>query len=206
MTHKLKTAFEIRARLFTFIDTRHHMPHISTRTDDVTKAAFKAVAKKRRKTESKLLDEFVASVIGASQAIEEVAMEEPGSVEPSAVGAELGRLNIRPPAFILDGIKERAKWKEMSANRWVVALLQSHLTGKPVVTDYEIAALKSSARELAAIGRNLNQIARALNESFHETDRVKLELLKDLATEIKVNRQAIRNLVRASLNSWGVSA
>ncbi len=182
------------------------MPLIKTRTDEETKRAFKAVAKKRHTTESKMLDAFVASVIGPSHVVEEVAMEEPGAVEPSSGGAEYGRLNIRPPAFILDGIRERAKYKEMSANRWVVALLQSHLTGKPVVTDYEIAALKSSARELAAIGRNLNQIARALNESFHETDRVKLELLKDLATEIKVNRQAIRNLVRASLNSWGVSA
>lgn len=181
------------------------MPHINTRVDEDTKKAFKAVAKQRQITESRLLLELVAPVIGLQLEPISVITEEPEPVEPSAETVDPLRLNLRLPAFLLEGAKQQAEWKRMSVNRWVVALLQSHLTGKPVVTDYEIAMLKASGRELAAIGRNLNQIARALNDSFHETDRVKLQLLNDLAAEIKVNRQAIRNLVRASLHAWGVS-
>jgi hypothetical protein len=40
------------------------------------------------------------------------------------------------------------------------------------MTDQELAVLQASDRELAAIGRNINQIAKALNEAFHETERV----------------------------------
>lgn len=176
------------------------MPHIITRTDEETKKAFRAVAKKRGITESKLLDELIASAIRAKPGAQ--IADDPEPVKPTAESIEPARINIRLPAFLLDGAKQRAESKAMSTNRWVVALLQTHLTQKPVMTDYQVAMLKGSGRELAAIGRNMNQIARALHESSHETDRMKLKLLEDLAAEIKVNRQMISDLVRASLHAW----
>lgn len=180
------------------------MPNIITRTDEETKKAFRAVAKRRGITESRLLDELIATAIRVKPGAQ--IADDPGSVKPTAESIEPARINIRLPAFLLEGAKARARGKHMSTNRWVGALLQTHLTANPVMTDYEIAMLKGSGRELDAIGRNLNQIARALNESFHETDRVKLQLLNDLAAEINVNRQAIRNLVRASLHAWSFEA
>lgn len=158
----------------------------------------------RRVTESKLLDELISNEI--SRAMGEGGGELLEPVEPAAEGIEPARFNVRLPAFLLDGAKKRAESKAMSTNRWVVALLQTHLTEKPVATDYEIAILRESNRELAAIGRNLNQIAKALNESFHETDRVKSRLLADLGAEIKVNHRATRNLIKASLQAWSFGA
>lgn len=182
------------------------MPQIRTRTDEETKTAFKAVAEKRQITESRLLDELIAAAIATELAAATALARTPDSISPTPAGVEPARMNLRMPGFLLDGAKTRAQAKHMTTNRWVVALLQTHLTGKPVVTDYEIAILRESNRELAAIGRNLNQIAKALNESFHETDRVKSRLLADLATEIKVNRQATRNLIKASLHAWSFEA
>ena len=90
----------------------------------------------------------------------------------------------------------------MAPSRWVTALVQSNLTRQPVMSDDELAGLLASNRELAAIGRNLNQIARALNEAFYETERVKLEKLAELRQVITENRLAVRALVRASQNAW----
>ena len=68
--------------------------------------------------------------------------------------------------------------------------------------DTELQGLRTSNRELAAIGRNLNQIAKALNEAFHETERVRLDRLAELSRAIEGNRMAIQSLVRASQNTW----
>ena len=68
--------------------------------------------------------------------------------------------------------------------------------------DTELQELRASNRELAAIGRNLNQIAKALNEAFHETERVRLDRLTELGRAIEGNRVAIQSLVRASQNTW----
>lgn len=91
----------------------------------------------------------------------------------------------------------------MTPSRWAASLIQSNLTGQPVMTKVELAELQTSSRELAAIGRNINQIAKALNEAFYETERVRLDTLAELSKAVAENRSAIRALVRASRNAWG---
>ena len=81
-------------------------------------------------------------------------------------------------------------------------MVQSNLTAQPVMTSDELAVLRASNRELAAIGRNINQIAHALNADFHETERVKLEKLAELRQVITGNGAAVRALVRASQSAW----
>jgi iron-sulfur cluster repair protein YtfE (RIC family) len=90
----------------------------------------------------------------------------------------------------------------MAPSRLVAALVQSNLMRAPVMSAAEIAALQESNRELAAIGRNVNQIAKAINEAFHHTERVRLDKLVELAQAIQENRATIRALVRASQNAW----
>jgi hypothetical protein len=74
----------------------------------------------------------------------------------------------------------------------------------PVLTEIELLAVEAVNRELGAIGRNINQIARALNEAHFQTERVRLDRLTELSEKIDSTREAIRGLVRASRNSWGV--
>ncbi|MCV0267914.1 MobC family plasmid mobilization relaxosome protein [Pseudomonas aeruginosa] len=45
----------------------------------------------------------------------------------------------------------------------------------PVLTDEEVNTVRESCRQLGAIGRNLNQVARALNIEFRESDKLKQE-------------------------------
>jgi hypothetical protein len=90
----------------------------------------------------------------------------------------------------------------MSFSRWISALVQSNLTRHPVLTETELLAIEASTRELAAIGRNINQLARALNETYFQTERIRLDRLNELSRNITQTREAIGALVRASRNSW----
>lgn len=124
--------------------------------------------------------------------------------EVDAKNAVIERTTVRMPRFLMEAAKRRAKAKGMAPSRWISVLVQSHITRDPVMTNAELAGLHESSRELAAIGRNINQIAKALNEAFYETERVRLDTLAELGEAIKTNRAAIRALVRASLRAWGV--
>jgi hypothetical protein len=174
------------------------MPVLKTLVDTSIKAAFKSRAKAMSLSESDLLRVVVLDALGK-------AGKTPAVVAPNADDAETDRINVRMAAFLLKNVRKRAKAKAMSTSRWIASLVQSNLMRDPVMSDAEIEALRASNRELAAVGRNLNQIARALNDNFNETDRLKLELLDVLLESIKDNRTAIRTLVRASQKVWGVA-
>jgi len=111
-------------------------------------------------------------------------------IKPEAENIELERMTVRLPGFLMEVAKQRSKAKGTAASRLVAVLVQANLTGTPVMTDKELAVLQASNRELAAIGRNINQIAKALNEAFHETERVRLDTLAALSQSITENRTA----------------
>jgi hypothetical protein len=123
----------------------------------------------------------------------------------NAQDAQTDRMTLRMATFMLKNVRKRSKALGMSASRWVASLVQTNLMRDPVMSEVEIEALRASNRELAAIGRNLNQIARALNDNLNETDRLKLPLIDALQDAIKTNRAAISTLIRSSLKGWGVA-
>lgn len=172
------------------------MSVLKTLVDERTKNRFRAAARERGLSESELLRSVVLVVTGDDDSGDAVPVEANGEA------AELERMTLRMPRFLMEAAKARASVKRMAPSRWVAALVQSHLTGTPVMTADELATLQASSRELAAIGRNINQIAHALNTAFYETERVKLEILDQLREVIIRNRADIRALVRASQNAW----
>ena len=127
-------------------------------------------------------------------------------MEPDAENAENEKMTIRLPRFLVDAAKEKAKTKGMATSRWIAALVQSSLMQKPVMVEQELTVLRSNIRELNAIGRNINQMARALNESKNNTDKVKLDNLDLLRNYLDRNIAFVRGLVRASQQAWGVES
>ncbi len=169
---------------------------IRARVDEDQKKRFIRKAKTLNMTESELLREIVLAVIDQNNGIDQ-------PIEPDAENAEAVRVTLRMPRFLREGVELRAKLRGMEAvNRWITALIQSNLTRNPVMTDEEIRELKTSNRELAAIGRNINQIAKALNRDSYDTEQVRLDKLVELSRLVTDNRDAIRALVRASQNTW----
>ena len=95
----------------------------------------------------------------------------------------------------------------MSLSRYVAALVQTHLRRSPVMTANELQVLAESNRELIATGRNLNQIAYALNAALRREgvipfDNLNPEVINLVRAEVLENRRLIRALTRASLNAW----
>lgn len=126
------------------------------------------------------------------------------AADPEATAME--RITVRLPAFLKRAVAGRARAAGMSMGRWVSCLVQSNLMRVPVLTDAELAAVIASRRELAAVGRNINQIARALNDAPHEIERIRLEKLSELAAVVGKTRASISALVRSSNGVWGVES
>jgi len=132
-------------------------------------------------------------------------VELPGLTDcPSPTEVLTQQATVRLPAFLMDSARARASLKGMGLGRWMASLVQNHLSRQPVATDKEIIAVRAMNRELAAIGRNVNQIAKALNSAVHGVERgqVSLTELERLPAAITVSRKVISVLVRKSQQSW----
>lgn len=175
---------------------------LRARVDANVQKAFEARAKQRGMKPSDMLREIVIREVGAESSAAllcEIAQQQ---------GAEVGtkRVEIRLPVAVMRMAERRAAEKGMTLPRWVGALAQSHALKEPVMTDKEVLALRALVRELAALGRNVNQIARALNSAIDviERSRVSLDDLARLDKGIEITKRVVRTLVHRSQQSWGV--
>jgi antitoxin component of RelBE/YafQ-DinJ toxin-antitoxin module len=169
---------------------------ISTRVTEDTKASFIKLAENQGLTESELLQLIITRAIN-NQAPPKAVIEKEMSVEMTA-------LKIYLPKFLIVKVKERARMRGMSATRFIKSLVQSHLIQPPVLIDSAIIAAERSDRELAAVGNNLNQIARKINESAFKIDLVKLETLEEVKQAVKSVRASIDGLIRISHGVWAI--
>ena len=98
-------------------------------------------------------------------------------------------------------LRERAAARGMPVATYVSVLLRSHLRSLAPLPSAELIALKASVTELGAIGRNLNQIARAANGSgrLAGPSRADLEALLRVCESLRVHVKALLN---ANLRSW----
>ncbi len=99
-------------------------------------------------------------------------------------------------------IQERANLERCSQRRWIVDAIRAGLTHEPQFGMREIEALGESNYQLLAIGRNLNQIAKRLNEGMLEP--VTVEAIERLWARIDKHIDKVNSAKRASLERWDV--
>ncbi|QGG78968.1 plasmid mobilization relaxosome protein MobC (plasmid) [Pseudomonas syringae USA011] len=99
-------------------------------------------------------------------------------------------------------VKERSHVERCSMRRWVVDAIRTGLTHEPQFGMSEIDALGESNYQLLALGRNLNQIARRLNEGQYEP--VTVERIEALSRLIDKHTDVVSNAIRASLERWSL--
>ncbi|MDF5835096.1 plasmid mobilization relaxosome protein MobC [Pseudomonas syringae] len=97
-------------------------------------------------------------------------------------------------------LTERAEVERCSQRRWVVDAIRAGLTNEAQFGMSEIEALGESNYQLLAIGRNLNQIARKLNEG--DPYPIQKELIKGLSAIIDRHTHVVSSAIRASLERW----
>ena len=183
---------------------------ISYRVDDDTKATFIKMAQNKGLTESEFLGEIVNLAINnpssdkESKATPKKEMVDFSHMRKTEGELKITALKIYLPNFLIEAAKERAKANGMATSRWIKSLVQSNLNGQPVLTESAVDAIRDSNREIAAIGNNINQIARKLNESVFNADMVKIKKLEEIDFAIDSLRAELKNLVKVSRDGWGL--
>jgi hypothetical protein len=102
-----------------------------------------------------------------------------------------------------EAVSQTAGHMGFTLSRFLVAMVRAQITGDPQLGTRELAALEASNYQLAAIGRNLNQIARALNaQPLAAAQSHQLILVDALRREIDVHLRAVHDMQRANLARW----
>lgn len=99
-------------------------------------------------------------------------------------------------------VQERANLERCSQRRWIIDAIRAGLTREPQFGMKEIDALGESNYQLLAIGRNLNQVAKAMNEG--RRDSVTIESIERLRGIIDAHTEKVSTAIRASLERWNI--
>jgi hypothetical protein len=170
--------------------------HLMTWVTRETKVRFANLAHGQGITESALLKRLVDASLAPTTAVTPML---PDAIEPMSPA---GRLTMRLRSDDLLLLRERAKARGMPTSTYVSLLVRSHLRALAPLPTAEIVALKRSVAEISAIGRNLNQIARGVNQGQRPSDLSKADL-QALLRALNGLRAHFKGLINANLASWG---
>lgn len=99
-------------------------------------------------------------------------------------------------------LHERAAARGMASATYVSVLVRSHLRALAPLPKDELIALKHAVSELGAVGRNLNQIARAANEGLQSSFGAGHNEFRAILKICEALRDHTKNLIKANAASW----
>jgi hypothetical protein len=111
------------------------------------------------------------------------------------------RLNVRLRTEDRLLLHERAAARGMASATYISVLVRAHLRSLAPLPKEELLALKRAVGELGAVGRNLNQIARAANEgrSIAGLGRDEFRAILKICEAL---RDHTKNLIKSNTASW----
>jgi len=163
-------------------------------TSDV-KALVRTLAEREGINETTLVKQLLEVVLRTSALTDPPAPAAPDKVSRGA------RLYVRLAVEDWRLLKERSTARGLPPATYVALLVRSHLRGAAPLPKAEYLALKQSVLELTALGRNLNQIARTMNQG----GRPALPGRPEVGAMLKVAeglRDHFRELLKANEASW----
>lgn len=95
----------------------------------------------------------------------------------------------------------RAEARVLRPATYASVLLRAHLRNLTPLPKDELLALKRSIGELASIGRNINQIAKALHEGAKAPASVREEF-RAMLKVCEALRDNTKALLKANITSW----
>ncbi len=165
------------------------------------KASWVAYCERNGTTPSDAFRQIVAKLIegeqkGDSQLPRGVAADEPE--KPSR------RCEVRLTASEITAAQAVAAREGFALPRWIVGLLRARLTGTPQFGQSELEALAKSNLHLLAIGRNLNQVAKALNASTADRSAYRIDLVEQIRDVIAEHTSKVALLMSANTERWKI--
>lgn len=97
-----------------------------------------------------------------------------------------------------------ARAEGFPVTKWIIALIRARLLGHPQFGQLELEALARSNQQLLAIGRNLNQLAKALNTSPHDRRAFRVDLITELSSRIQSHTKTVSSVMRGNLERWQI--
>jgi hypothetical protein len=170
---------------------------IAARVSSATKDRLRSLAAKRQLSESALLKDLLELTLGGP------AVPASDDAEPVARVARGARLyvRLRPDDQLL--LAERAAARRMAAATYVSLLVRAHLRHLAPLPHDELRALNRVVADLGAIGRNLNQIARATHQGAPASGPHRGDVLAMLKV-CEALRDHVKALLKENAVSWKV--
>jgi hypothetical protein len=168
---------------------------LKTRVTPETKRIVEAVARQQELTESAWLRRLIDTTLQSAGAV--VAP----TVQAHEGSVRTARLTIRLLSDDQLLLRDRAAARAVPAATYASMLLRAHLRSLAPLPREELRTLRRSVAELAAVGRNLNQLARAANQGGRGAGPTREEL-RALLRACEGLRDHVRQLVEANLRSW----
>ena len=170
--------------------------HLSTWVSNEAKQRFATAAARQGVSVSALLKRLIEQML-ASARIDDLA----DPVVP--LDPRHARLTVRLVPEDRALLRERAAARTMPVATYMSVLVRSHLRQLAPLPDRELSNLQAAVRELAAIGRNLNTMARLLQQDARQAVPGRQEVLAMLRV-CEALRDRVRALIKANLISWDI--
>lgn len=189
------------------------MPTIGAAVSAATKGEFESVARARGTTSSRLavliIEDFLKQEGGKTPSLlpaPQTALR-PVTAIPAVHGGEarIKQVFVRLEPYYYDELCRLAAERAWFAGTYLANLLHAHVDRRPVLCNSEVQAVRQVARQLADLGRNINQIARKLNTSLEHAQlvtSVDFEVVKML---LELETNAVKDLMKSNVRGWGVS-
>ena len=167
---------------------------INCRVTGQTKALVRALADQQGITESRLVKDLLEVVLHQAvlTGVPAAAPDRPSRTARLCV-------RLQPEDWKL--LRARADGRRIPPATYVSLLVRSHLRGVAPLPKKEYLALKQSVAELSMIGRNLNQIARAMNQNGAAALPGGVEVAAMLEASEQLRRH-FNELLAANERSW----
>jgi len=191
-------------RLLGHIGTMNCTEVVKARVSPEMKLQVKALAERELLTEAAWLKRLiirelrVANEAGSSVPVDPIRLPREPAGKPS-IGVKRVYVRLCPEDWLL--LEARAAARGMRPATYLSVLTRSHLRRLAPLPKEEFLALRRSIAELAAIGRNITQIAHAANGGRPIPDSVQAEFrgMLKICTGLRDNTKA---LLKANLASW----
>lgn len=184
------------------------MPAITAAVSAETKAEFNAMALARETTPSRLatslIENFLSEQAGKSPVRCKSGLKLAAAANANGE-ARTEQVFVRLEPYYYAELGRLAAERNWYRGTYLANLFHAHADRKPVLCEVEINALRQVARQLADMGRNINQIAKKLNISLdhaHLVNSLDFDLVQIL---IEVQTNAVKDVLRANIRGWGIS-
>ena len=162
------------------------------------KPAWQSYCTQNQLSPSQAIRDVIGKLTGEGRVVPPPAVEVPGQRDPDRSTRKTVRLTASEAAKL----EELAAASGYSSSKWITAMIRGHLTRGPQLGQHELEKLGQSNYQLVAIGRSLNQIAKALNTQTEDTLDDRLASIQSLEQKIKQHVQHVSAVLLGNAERW----